>query len=62
MLTPFRSSFVGAQRHWIVGTRYASSNRLEAGEEKSGHISAGPNEGLLFFDSKLPCSCPARDR
>ena len=24
---------------------------LEAGENKSGHISAGPHEGILFFDS-----------
>lgn len=23
----------------------------EAGEENSGHIDAGPNEGILFFDS-----------
>lgn len=26
---------------------------LEAGEKKSGHISTGPNEGILFFDSKF---------
>ena len=24
----------------------------EAGEDKSGHINAGPNEGILFLDSK----------
>ena len=24
----------------------------EAGEDKSGHIHAGPNEGILFLDSK----------
>ncbi len=24
----------------------------EAGDEKSGHINAGPNEGILFLDSK----------
>jgi hypothetical protein len=23
----------------------------EAGDEKSGHINAGPNEGILFLDS-----------
>ena len=23
----------------------------EAGEDKSGHINAGPNEGILFLDS-----------
>jgi hypothetical protein len=25
----------------------------ETGEDKSGHITAGVNEGILFFDSKL---------
>jgi RNA12 protein/RNA recognition motif. (a.k.a. RRM, RBD, or RNP domain) len=30
---------------------------LEAGENKSGHISAGPNEGILFFDSRS-CQLP----
>ncbi|KAK4904029.1 hypothetical protein LTR28_001042, partial [Elasticomyces elasticus] len=29
------------------GCRHAT---LEAGENKSGHINAGPNEGILFFD------------
>lgn len=24
---------------------------FDAGENKSGHISAGPNEGIFFFDS-----------
>ncbi|KAL5390334.1 mitochondrial escape protein 2 [Paraphaeosphaeria sporulosa] len=33
------------------GSRYAS---LQAGEDKSGHISAGPDEGLLFFDNVFP--------
>ena len=32
------------------GRRNAS---FEAGENDSGHISAGPNEGIFFFDSKL---------
>ena len=26
----------------------------EAGDNKSGHIFAGPNEGIFFIDSKLP--------
>lgn len=30
-----------------AGIRHAS---LEAGENKSGHIHAGPNEGIFFFD------------
>ncbi|KAH0538375.1 hypothetical protein FGG08_005024 [Glutinoglossum americanum] len=33
------------------GRRLAST---EAGENESGHISAGPNEGILFFDNILP--------
>ena len=32
----------------ISGIRQASS---EAGEQKTGHLSTGPNEALLFFDS-----------
>ncbi len=24
----------------------------ETGEDRSGHIAAGPNEGILFFDSE----------
>ncbi|OCK78111.1 hypothetical protein K432DRAFT_332656 [Lepidopterella palustris CBS 459.81] len=35
----------------VQGVRYAT---LEAGENKSGHISAGPNEGILFFDNVFP--------
>ncbi|KAF2118896.1 RNA12 protein-domain-containing protein [Lophiotrema nucula] len=27
---------------------------LQAGEQKSGHISTGPNEGILFFDNVFP--------
>lgn len=37
-------------RHEVKGIRQATT---EAGEEKSGHIDAGPNEGILFFDSRL---------
>ncbi|KAF2003036.1 hypothetical protein P154DRAFT_520389 [Amniculicola lignicola CBS 123094] len=33
------------------GKRFVS---LEAGEHKTGHISAGPNEGILFFDNVFP--------
>ncbi|OCL10324.1 escape protein-like protein 2 [Glonium stellatum] len=35
----------------VKGVRYAT---LEAGENKSGHISAGPHEGILFFDTVFP--------
>ncbi|KAJ4287548.1 mitochondrial escape protein 2 [Kalmusia sp. IMI 367209] len=38
-------------KYAALGSRYAS---LQAGEDKSGHISAGPNEGLLFFDNVFP--------
>lgn len=31
--------------------RFAS---LQAGEDKTGHISAGPNEGILFFNHVFP--------
>ncbi|KAF2463647.1 uncharacterized protein BDR25DRAFT_329606 [Lindgomyces ingoldianus] len=31
--------------------RYAT---LQAGQHKSGHIRAGPNEGILFFDNVFP--------
>jgi hypothetical protein len=34
----------------VGGQRNAS---YEAGEDDSGHISAGPNEGIFFFDSEL---------
>jgi hypothetical protein len=27
---------------------------LQAGEDKTGHISAGPNEGILFFNNVFP--------
>ena len=36
-------------RYSALRSRYASLQA--AGEDKSGHISAGPDEGLLFFDS-----------
>lgn len=36
-------------RYPALRIRYASLQA--AGEDKSGHISAGPDEGLLFFDS-----------
>lgn len=31
------------------GIRYKS---LEAGENNTGHINSGPNEGVLFFNSE----------
>lgn len=30
----------------------------ETGEDKTGHISASPNEGILFFDSKSVAMFP----
>ena len=33
------------------GRRYKTT---EAGDEKTGHINAGPNEGILFLDSQVP--------
>lgn len=37
----------------ITGLRHGSGASLEAGEGKTGHINAGPNEGVLFFNSKF---------
>jgi hypothetical protein len=34
-----------------VASKYAT---LQAGEDKTGHISAGPNEGILFFNNVFP--------
>jgi hypothetical protein len=33
----------------------------ETGEDKSGHISASANEGILFFDSKSSRTCLSRN-
>jgi hypothetical protein len=38
--------------HSALGQRKAT---FEAGENKTGHISAGANEGIFFFDSMNPC-------
>ncbi|KAF2826174.1 hypothetical protein CC86DRAFT_350666 [Ophiobolus disseminans] len=46
-----RASRTGAPRLWTVPCRY---NSLQAGEDKTGHISAGPNEGILFFNNVFP--------
>ena len=40
---------------WPVSSRHAS---LQAGEDKTGHISAGPNEGILFFNNVFPVHVP----
>ncbi|KAF2128791.1 hypothetical protein P153DRAFT_385993 [Dothidotthia symphoricarpi CBS 119687] len=43
------------QRLWTVPGRYATtSTTLQAGEDQTGHISAAPNEGLLFFNNVFP--------
>jgi hypothetical protein len=46
-----RATKLGTPRPWVVTGRYAS---LQAGEDKTGHISAGPNEGILFFNNVFP--------
>ncbi|KAF1943348.1 hypothetical protein EJ02DRAFT_433288 [Clathrospora elynae] len=46
-----RRSNPGSRRPWTVPVRYAS---LQAGEDKTGHINAGPNEGILFFNNVFP--------
>ncbi|KAH5083677.1 mitochondrial escape protein [Parastagonospora nodorum] len=54
LITPhsqFAWSRLQASRPWPAAGRYAS---LQAGEDKTGHISAGPNEGILFFNNVFP--------
>ncbi|ORY07162.1 RNA12 protein-domain-containing protein [Clohesyomyces aquaticus] len=46
-----RTSVAAQQKHWTIRPRYVT---LQAGENKSGHISAGPHEGILFFDNVFP--------
>ncbi|KAH7073727.1 RNA12 protein-domain-containing protein [Paraphoma chrysanthemicola] len=46
-----RVSPLALHRPWTVPSRYTS---LQAGEDKTGHISAGPNEGILFFNNVFP--------
>jgi hypothetical protein len=45
----FRPRLQPAHRK-VLGRRCAT---FEAGENKSGHISAGANEGIFFFDSMI---------
>ncbi|KAH7392838.1 RNA12 protein-domain-containing protein [Pyrenochaeta sp. MPI-SDFR-AT-0127] len=47
----FRPSNIGPLGSWKDSARYSS---LQAGEDKTGHISAGPNEGILFFNNVFP--------
>ncbi|KAL6705398.1 mitochondrial escape protein 2 [Coniothyrium glycines] len=49
---PSKASSQYARNSWPLVKRHASS--LQAGEGKSGHISAGPNEGILFFNNVFP--------
>ncbi|KAF2710907.1 hypothetical protein K504DRAFT_429301 [Pleomassaria siparia CBS 279.74] len=46
-----RASFVPNPRHFPAGNRLISS---QLGDDKSGHISAGPNEGIVFIDNVFP--------
>jgi hypothetical protein len=46
-----RTLRLGPIRPWVAVSRYAS---LQAGEDKTGHINAGPNEGILFFNNVFP--------
>ena len=40
-------------RHNLLQLRKDIRHRTtEAGEDKSGHINAGPNEGIFFLDSE----------
>jgi len=45
------SSKLASPRPWTIAGRYST---LQAGEDKTGHISAGPNEGILFFNNVFP--------
>lgn len=50
-----RTATILNQRPWGVSGRYATvSTTLQAGEDKTGHISAKSNEGLLFFNNVFP--------
>jgi hypothetical protein len=46
-----RLSRFGSPHPWAVIGRYSS---LQAGEDKTGHINAGPNEGIIFFNNVFP--------
>ncbi|PSN68466.1 hypothetical protein BS50DRAFT_610043 [Corynespora cassiicola Philippines] len=46
-----RSSIAAHQRYVAYQIR---SSSLQAGENKTGHINAGENEGIVFFDNVFP--------
>ncbi|KAI8943444.1 mitochondrial escape protein 2 [Plenodomus lindquistii] len=46
-----RVSAIASVRPWTVPARF---NSLQAGEDKTGHINAGANEGILFFNNVFP--------
>ena len=51
---------VNGTQSWVLTPRGGRSTGTEAGENESGHISAGPSEGILFFEMivvRIPASC-----
>jgi hypothetical protein len=60
---PRRNIYNGTSRVSLGGLRKGNTRlgtwrgvrkeSTETGEDKTGHISASANEGILFFDSKL---------
>jgi hypothetical protein len=58
---PVRRGLYNAGRHPRVGLRQTPTiwrgirqESTDTGEDRSGHIAAGTNEGILFFDSNDP--------
>ncbi|KAI2485461.1 RNA12 multi-domain protein [Pyrenophora tritici-repentis] len=51
-LTLTRPSNLGSRGPWNIPRRCVTG--LQAGEDKTGHISAGPNEGIFFFNNVFP--------
>ena len=59
-IRPFRATIYPRTQYGapqiVHGRRYKSK---ETGENKSGHIEAGPNEGILFLDNVFPLKLSA---
>ncbi|GAM83594.1 hypothetical protein ANO11243_015820 [Dothideomycetidae sp. 11243] len=53
-LAPLRSSTLSCTR--LCQPIWRRHGSLEAGENKSGHISSGPNEGVIFLNNLFPLS------
>ncbi|USP80861.1 hypothetical protein yc1106_08135 [Curvularia clavata] len=52
IIATLNSSKLGFQRPSPCAIRHVTG--LQAGEDNTGHISAGPNEGILFFNNVFP--------